>query len=74
MKAKPSKQYRYKYMVKAHGGYVLDCVESFHGKKPSLFIGRGEVAGNTMPIPSGLHATARQAWEAAAIALRLVEP
>jgi len=26
MKAKPLKQYRYKYMVKAHGGYVLDCL------------------------------------------------
>jgi hypothetical protein len=69
MTAKFSKQY--KYMVKAHGDFVLDYVESFRGVKPCWFVGRGSVAGNTTPIPSGLHATPREAWKAAAIALGL---
>ena len=63
---------RYKYIVKASGDFVLDYVESFKGIQPCWFIGRGRVAGNTSPIPSGLHSTPLQAWEAAAKALGLV--
>jgi hypothetical protein len=60
----------YKYAVKALGEFVLDYSEHFRQEgKPSWFIGRGTVAGNTQPIPSGLHRTPREAWKAAAIAL-----
>jgi len=64
----------YKKAVQAHGEYVLDhneYVESLCGIRPGWFIGRGRVAGNTAPIPSGLHATPRQAWKAAATVLKL---
>jgi hypothetical protein len=61
----------YKKAVKATGDFVLDYVESFRGKQPCLFIGAGRVAGNTRPIPSGLHATPRKAWKAAAQTLGL---
>ena len=72
MHVKPSKQY--KYLVKAQGDFVLDYSEHVRnsGKNCYWFIGRGRVAGNTTPIPSGLHATPRQAWRAAALALGLV--
>ncbi len=60
----------YKYAVKALGNFVLDYSELAHGLgKPYWFIGRGTCAGNTSPIPSGLHRTPREAWKAAAIAL-----
>lgn len=66
--SKPSKSY--KYAVKAAGNFVLDYSEVMRGKgEPCWFIGRGRVAGNTSPIPSGLHATPREAWKAAAIVL-----
>lgn len=72
-RSKPSKQY--KYLVQAQGDYVLDYVESFRGRRPCWYIGRGKVAGNTTPIPSGLHSTPREAWRAAAVALGcLAEP
>lgn len=58
-----------KAAVKAKGEFVLDYVESFRGIRPCWFIGRGRIAGNTSPIPSGLHSTPRQAWRAAEIAL-----
>jgi hypothetical protein len=61
---------RYKYAVKACGEFVLDYSEVMRdADKPYCFIGRGRVAGNTSPIPSGLHRTPREAWRAAAIAL-----
>ncbi len=68
---KPSKSY--KHLVKAHGDFVLDYLESRRrvGLLPYWFIGRGRVAGNTSPIPSGLHNTPREAWKAAAEALGL---
>ena len=61
----------YKYAVKALGEFVLDYSE-FSRKQglPSWFIGRGRVAGNTTPIPSGLPNTPREAWGAAAYELR----
>jgi hypothetical protein len=70
---KPSKTF--KYLVKAHGPFVLDYVESFkaRGIPCCWFVGRGTVAGNTVPIPSGLHKTPRAAWRAAAIALGLAK-
>ena len=61
----------YKKAVQTYGDFVLDYVESFRGKQPCFFIGRGRVAGNTTPIPSGLHATPREAWRAAAYKLNL---
>lgn len=64
----------YKKAVQAHGEYVLDYVGAnctAWGDPPCWFIGRGRVAGNTVPIPSGLHATPRQAWQAAAVTLKL---
>jgi hypothetical protein len=69
---KPSKSF--KRIVKAAGEFVLDYSESAasDGDSPCWFIGRGRVAGNTSPIPSGLHYTPREAWKAAAIALGLV--
>jgi hypothetical protein len=68
---KPSK--RFKHLVKSTGDFVLDYSESRRWAGLSAwFIGRGRVAGNTTPIPSGLHKTPRQAWEAAAKALKLV--
>lgn len=66
--SKPSKQF--KYLVKSHGDFVLDYVESLRASGlPCWFIGRGRVAGNTSPIPSGLHSTPRLAWKGAAEAL-----
>lgn len=65
----------YKSLVQSHGDFVLDYSE-FHrnkGSKNIWFIGLGKVAGNTFPIPSGLHATPRQAWKAAAVALGLTK-
>ena len=60
----------HKYAVKALGEFVLDYSESMRSSgRPQWFIGRGRVAGNTQPIPSGLHETPRKAWQAAAIAL-----
>lgn len=68
--SKPSKAY--KYLVKAHGEFVLDYSEwKRKAGEASWFIGRGRVAGNTSAIPSGLHKTPREAWKAAAIALKL---
>ena len=68
----------YKKAVHAHGEYVLDYVESFRGLRnndgtlrPCFFVGKGRVAGNTAPIPSGLHTTPRKAWQSAAIVLKL---
>ena len=64
---------RYKYLVKASGDFVLDYSELTRKEgKPCWFIGRGRVAGNTSPIPSGLHSTPRQAWEAAAKVLGVI--
>lgn len=62
-----------KKFVKAQEDYVLDYSElrRAQGEPQQWFIGRGRVAGNTAPIPSGLHKTPRQAWKAAAITLRL---
>lgn len=61
-----------KAAVKASGEFVLDYSEFFRAAGRSCyFIGRGRVAGNTSPIPSGLHSTPRQAWRAAEIALGL---
>ena len=73
MKAKERKPSKgYKYAVKAAGPYVLDYVESLRDTgRPFWFIGRGNVPGNTTPIPSGLHHTPRKAWQAAAEALGL---
>lgn len=69
--AKPSKSF--KYLVKAHGEFTLDYSESMRDAgRPAWFIGRGRVAGNTAPIPSGLHHSPRKAWEAAAKALNLI--
>ena len=62
----------YKSAVKAKGDYVLDYVESFLGRRPCYFIGKGRVAGNTTPIKHALQQTPRQAWKAAAMALRLL--
>lgn len=68
--SKPRKSY--KYAVKAVGDFVLDYSEYMRNTgAPCWFIGRGRVAGNTSPIPSGLHSTPRKAWEAAAIALKV---
>jgi hypothetical protein len=61
----------YKKAVQAKGEYVLDYVESLPLTEARYFIGKGRVAGNTSPIPSGLHETPRQAWKAAALALKL---
>lgn len=62
-----------KYLVKASGDFVLDYSEFMRLRgDPQWFIGRGRVAGNTTPIPSGLHSTPRQAWEAAAKRLKLI--
>lgn len=62
----------FKYLVKSAGEFVLDYSECMRKQNaPSWFIGRGRVAGNTQPIPSGLHSTPRAAWQAAAIALGL---
>ena len=62
----------YKGIVKQHGEFVLDYSEIARNRsEPQWFIGRGRVAGNTSPIPSGLHATPRQAWRAAAFKLGL---
>lgn len=56
--------------VKALGSYILDYSEVMRNQdKPCWFIGKGRVAGNTAPIPSGLHSTPRAAWRAAAIKL-----
>lgn len=69
---KPSKQY--KHLVKAAGEFVLDYSEHMKSRgEPYWFIGRGQVAGNTTPIPSGLHSTPREAWKAAAVSLGLVK-
>jgi hypothetical protein len=69
--SKPSKGF--KYLVKAHGDFTLDYSEFMRNAGCSAwFIGRGRVAGNTTPIPSGLHHSPRKAWEAAAKALNLV--
>ena len=63
----------HKYAVKASGDYVLDYSEAMRNAGfPHWFIGRGRVAGNTQPIPSGLHRTPREAWKAAAVALQLI--
>ena len=63
----------YKYAVKASGDYVLDYSEAMRRvKAPCWFVGRGTCAGNTHPIPSGLHNSPRKAWEAAAKALKLI--
>ena len=63
----------HKYAVKASGDYVLDYSEAMRDAgRPHWFIGRGRVAGNTQPIPSGLHHSPRKAWEAAAKALNLI--
>jgi hypothetical protein len=60
----------YKNAVKKMGNFVLDYVESLRGTgQPCWFVGRGRVAGNTSPIPSGLHSTPRKAWRAAFVAL-----
>ena len=60
----------YKSAVKKMGTFVLDYSEFFRAaEKPCWFVGRGRVAGNSSPIPSGLHATPRQAWKAAYVAL-----
>jgi hypothetical protein len=60
----------YKNAVKKMGDFVLDYVESFRTiGKPCWFVGRGRVAGNTAPIPSGLHSSPRKAWRAAFVAL-----
>jgi len=70
--SKPAKKIskEYKYKVKSMGDFVLDYSEHLHSQgKPAWFIGRGRVAGNTSPIPSGLHRTPREAWRAAAVAL-----
>ena len=64
----------YKYAVKSLGDFVLDYSEYCRNQgHPCWFIGRGRVAGNTSPIPSGLHRTPREAWKAAALALAEVE-
>ena len=73
-KLKPQKKVskKYKYLVKSHGDFVLDFSEFMRNKKaPCWFIGHGTCAGNTNPIPSGLHSTPREAWRAAAVALGL---
>ena len=55
-----------KAVVKAQGEFVLDYSELMRYRgRPCWFIGRGRVAGNTSPIPSGLHRTPRRAWQAA---------
>jgi hypothetical protein len=64
----------YKKAVQAHGEYVLDYVESLRfaeAHPPCWFIGKGRVAGNTSPIPSGLHPSPRLAWQAAARILKV---
>lgn len=64
----------YKKLVKEHGEFVLDYSEfSLKNGYPCWFVGRGRVAGDTAPIPSGLHKTPAEAWKAAAIALRLAK-
>jgi hypothetical protein len=70
--SKPTKKISkmYKYKVKSMGDFVLDYSEiSRNQGRPCWFVGCGRVAGNTSPIPSGLHSTPRAAWRAAAIAL-----
>ena len=72
MSKKVSKSF--KYAVKAQGDFVLDYSEySRNQKRPCWFIGRGKVAmSNTIPIPSGFAPrTPREAWQAAAVALKL---
>lgn len=60
----------HKYAVKALGDFVLDYSEVMRDQgRPFWFIGRGTCAGNTQPIPSGLHHTPRAAWKAAHEAL-----
>jgi len=60
----------FKARVQPMGEYVLDYSESLRERGlPCWFIGKGRVAGNTTPIPSGLHATPRQAWKGAYVAL-----
>lgn len=61
----------YKKLVQDSGEFVLDYVESRSAGQPRWFVGRGRVAGNTAPLPSGLHATPRLAWYAAAQKLGL---
>ena len=61
----------HKKAVKLKGDYVLDYVESLPLTEARYFIGKGRVAGNTSPIPSGLHLTPRKAWQAAAKALNI---
>ena len=61
----------YKKAVQSKGEYVLDYVESLPLNEARFFVGKGRVAGNTNPSPSGLHHTPRQAWKAAAKALKL---
>lgn len=74
-KKTPKISHHFKPLVKAHGDFVLDYSESARKvNAPCWYVGRGEVAGNTVPIPSGLHQTPRQAWRAAAVALGLVAP
>jgi hypothetical protein len=69
---KVSKQF--KYIVKAHGEFVLDYSEVMRiQNSPCWFVGRGRVPGNTQSIPSGLHKTPREAWRAAAVALGLAD-
>jgi hypothetical protein len=64
----------FKYLVKASGEFALDYSEYKRNLgEPCWFVGRGRVAGNTQPIPSGLHQTPRAAWRAAALALGLVK-
>lgn len=58
--------------MKAAGDYVLDYSE--HMRRVGelcWYVGRGRAAGNTAPIPSGLHRTPREAWAAAAVVLGL---
>jgi hypothetical protein len=63
-----------KQLVQAHGEFVLDYVEHFKRQGfPSFYVGRGKVAGNTSPIPSGLHNTPAQAWKAAASVLEVLD-
>ena len=61
----------YKALVMSSGEFVLDYVEYVKPGEPRWFVGRGRVAGNTAPIPSGLHKTQKQAWKAAAEVLGL---
>lgn len=61
----------YKQQVQATGDFVIDYVESVPPGQPRWYVGRGRVAGNSSPIPSGLHTTQRMAWKAAAEVLGL---